>query len=102
MRTLVTFALIAASVAVTHNARAQSRDNYPWCARYDGYTYNCGFVTWQQCQATISGIGGICYENPMAPPVQSHASQKRKSRQCLQGSSSFYFKCLLNQASMRF
>jgi hypothetical protein len=29
-----------------------------WCAWYDPYTYNCGFNTFQQCQATISGVGG--------------------------------------------
>ena len=32
---------------------------YPWCARYNAYTYNCGFTTWQQCQATVSGAAGF-------------------------------------------
>jgi hypothetical protein len=81
MRTLATLAVIATTFAIAHEANAQSRENYPWCARYDGYTYNCGFVTWQQCQANISGIGGICYQNPMAGPVvESPASRKRKHK----------------------
>jgi hypothetical protein len=27
---------------------------------------NCGFDTFQQCLATISGAGGICERNPRA------------------------------------
>ena len=42
---------------------AQARE-YPWCARYDWTTANCGFVSFQQCLATISGIGGRCEPNP--------------------------------------
>ena len=57
MRTLATLAVIAATFSFTHDASAQGT-YYPWCARYDAYAYNCGFVTWQQCQATISGAGG--------------------------------------------
>jgi len=40
--------------------------DYPWCGQYapsNGGT-NCGFVSWQQCQAAISGNGGSCYVNP--------------------------------------
>jgi hypothetical protein len=36
----------------------------PWCAYYDAYTYNCGFYTFEQCLATISGVGGACRRNP--------------------------------------
>ena len=45
---------------------AQSAYDYPWCAqRHDrsGAT-SCYFRTWEQCQATISGIGGSCFQNP--------------------------------------
>jgi hypothetical protein len=44
-------------------APSQARE-YPWCARYDWTTTNCGFVSFQQCLATISGIGGRCEPNP--------------------------------------
>ena len=55
---------------------AEARE-YPWCARYDWTTRNCGFVSFQQCLATISGIGGRCEPNPFykAPPPR-----KRKTR----------------------
>jgi len=80
MGRLAAFAVIAASFGITHEAHAQGT-YYPWCARYDAYAYNCGFVTRAQCQLTVSGGGGICYENPMPPPLaQSGASHKRKPK----------------------
>jgi len=35
-----------------------------WCANYGtGPGMNCGFYSFQQCQATISGNGGLCQQN---------------------------------------
>jgi hypothetical protein len=33
-----------------------------WCAEYsgDGGATNCGFNSYQQCRAAISGVGGSC------------------------------------------
>ncbi len=44
---------------------------YPWCAVYGGRGgggTNCGFSTWQQCMATVSGIGGLCEPNQFYNP----------------------------------
>jgi hypothetical protein len=43
---------------------------YPWCAHYAGEAggTNCGFVSRLQCQATISGVGGVCENNPLYQP----------------------------------
>jgi Protein of unknown function (DUF3551) len=41
-------------------------DPYKWCAEYggrDGGGTNCGFITLEQCRATISGMGGWCVPN---------------------------------------
>jgi Protein of unknown function (DUF3551) len=35
-----------------------------FCARYTGGGENCGFYTFEQCLAAISGVGGFCTENP--------------------------------------
>jgi hypothetical protein len=37
-----------------------------WCAQYSaqGGGTNCGFYSFEQCQATVSGIGGFCMRNP--------------------------------------
>jgi hypothetical protein len=51
-------------------------DPYKWCALYSGNadSRNCGFITIEQCRATVSGIGGFCepnqfYTGPDVTPV---------------------------------
>lgn len=49
--------------------------NYPWCAYYKGDGgANCGFPTYEQCLATVRGIGGYCARNTQYlnfyPPFQ--------------------------------
>ena len=60
---LIIVGVFAAIVCIETPAEAQ---NYPWCAYYGpefGAT-NCGFVTFQQCLAALSGVGGSCGANP--------------------------------------
>ncbi|HVY59060.1 MAG TPA: DUF3551 domain-containing protein [Xanthobacteraceae bacterium] len=68
MRSLVLGVLaLSALVFTAAPSAAQYTLRYPWCAYYGGpgtSTYNCGFSTFQQCLATISGIGGYCDRNP--------------------------------------
>ena len=59
-------------------------DPYPWCAVYGGRSggaSNCGFLTWQQCMATVSGIGGSCEPNQFYNPRGgSDRSRKQQPR----------------------
>ena len=81
--------LIAGSLAVAAMTTvaapvtaARAETLYPWCAFYSGMdnqATNCGFVTNAQCMATISGNGGICYENP-AYPAATPAPQRRRAQ----------------------
>ena len=60
-------ALIAAGMALAGALPTISHaDPYRWCAEYNtgDSTRNCGFVTYRQCMATVSGIGGFCEHNP--------------------------------------
>ena len=47
---------------------------YPWCANYGGGgkggygASSCGFVSFQQCLATLWGNGGTCTANPWYSP----------------------------------
>jgi hypothetical protein len=41
------------TLALTLNVA--SAEAAEWCAWYDPYTYNCGFHTFEQCRATVSG-----------------------------------------------
>ena len=62
-------AVLAAMSAFGTPAEAQ---NYPWCAQYSGRGFggamNCGFVSFEQCLATVSGIGGFCMPNNLYQP----------------------------------
>jgi hypothetical protein len=70
MHRIAVSALLAMPLALWAPAASAARE-YPWCARYDWTTSNCGFVSFQQCLATISGIGGRCEPNPRyVPPPQ--------------------------------
>jgi hypothetical protein len=78
----MTVATIALPAALTTPAHA---DPYKWCAEYGAFgneAENCGFVTYQQCLATISGIGGFCQRNPRYTgperrPRRSHHRHRR-------------------------
>ena len=47
---------------------AQAYPDYPFCAHYGGSrapgTPVCGFNTWEQCLAAVSGSQGSCEQNP--------------------------------------
>ena len=53
-------------------ANALRCDNTRWCAQYSGGRggggTNCGFFTWNQCMATVSGVGGFCVPNQFYNP----------------------------------
>jgi Protein of unknown function (DUF3551) len=58
---VVATAVLMAVVLGTTTARADGA----WCAEYTrGGGTNCGFYTYGQCQATVSGVGGYCRPNP--------------------------------------
>jgi Protein of unknown function (DUF3551) len=65
-----TIAIAATAAALLLSAGASQAREYAWCAIYhDKYgATNCGFDTWEQCRATVSGIGGICSQNPSFQP----------------------------------
>jgi hypothetical protein len=70
---LLVVGTLAVIGATSTHAAAQ---NYPWCAYYSGRGggTNCGFTTYEQCMATVSGIGGFCSINTQyVPPPGPHA-----------------------------
>jgi Protein of unknown function (DUF3551) len=74
---LFLLALFAVTAAIGTRAQAQ---NYPWCAQYSGLGgTNCGFTTFQQCMATLAGMGGFCNANTQyVPPAGSSAPRARR------------------------
>jgi hypothetical protein len=69
-RILPVLGLCALAFAVDSQP-ASAEITYPWCAQYSGggdgagAARNCGFWTYEQCSATVSGIGGYCEVNAM-------------------------------------
>jgi hypothetical protein len=83
---------VAGMVLTATDARADSLlgawlravdTQYPWCAEYFGpsASTNCGFMTWRQCMADISGVGGMCHENAayIGPPRRHRAHRHRRA-----------------------
>ena len=85
MKTLTPAFLLALLMLIAFSASESRAETYRWCAIYGasmGYeATNCGFVTYQQCLDTISGIGGSCQENPRytgtAEPQAKRAPSKK-------------------------
>ena len=76
-------ATIMAAVAVLLMPAAGMADPYKWCAVYggrDGGGTNCGFVTLDQCRATISGIGGVCQPNPFYTGTHEKPARRGRKR----------------------
>jgi Protein of unknown function (DUF3551) len=63
-------------VGVENRAEAQ---NYPWCAMLSmgDQAINCGFVSYAQCMATVSGVGGYCTPNNTYQPIPELRPQTR-------------------------
>lgn len=55
-----------------------------WCARMLGGGESCGFATFGQCQAALSGNGGMCVQNPRvrnAEPAWDGEAARAKAEQ---------------------
>ena len=62
---IVQVAIVLAGAGMTTPLYAQQA---PYCAQFsDGTSPSCTFATLQQCNASISGVGGVCNLNPAAP-----------------------------------
>jgi hypothetical protein len=79
---LFVLGIFVGTVGETKRAEAQ---NYPWCAQYSGGDggMNCGFTTFQQCLADVSGIGGFCVQNSTYQPPQVPRPRARRTRSSL-------------------
>jgi hypothetical protein len=67
MRRILTALALCAMGFTAGIEPASAEITYPWCAQYRGDRggRNCGFWTYEQCTATVSGNGGYCETNAM-------------------------------------
>jgi len=73
--------VIAVLACVAGTKPAEAQVVYPWCAHYQGRDMggapNCGFTSYAQCMATVSGIGGWCGVNPWYEPGPPPRARRR-------------------------
>jgi hypothetical protein len=74
MRKCVFMVPALAVIMVASPQTGNAHYDYPWCAQFaDGSgIFSCTFVTYGQCLASVTGIGGFCMINPaltFAPPT---------------------------------
>ena len=72
----------AAGFAAVLVAAPAVADPYKWCAEYTGAMGggNCGFVTEQQCMATVAGTGGFCRPNSFYSGDAERAARPERKR----------------------
>jgi hypothetical protein len=71
------------AISLSFITSSATADPYKWCAAYGtpGGT-NCGFLTIEQCRATLSGNGGFCEPNQFYTGAETiPVSRKRKYHQ---------------------
>jgi Protein of unknown function (DUF3551) len=81
MRLLVL--LLATSAGIVWIGTRAEAQNCALESKGDGADLNCGFISFEQCMATVRGIGGFCMQNnTYQAPSRPHPSvQRRRSTQ---------------------
>ena len=81
MRFLILCGTLLAAVSIDARLVAKAGS---WCSFYDASTYNCGFHSYAQCMANISGVGGVCssnyFERSVYAPAPLYYPRKRRHR----------------------
>lgn len=71
MRSILLMATVVLGCSVfAPAAEAQGNVQYPWCSiNRRGENIWCAYRSYQQCLASISGVGGDCIRNPWFGPA---------------------------------
>jgi hypothetical protein len=77
-----TIPLLAITLAALSLSIGDARADGTWCAHYGtrGGATNCGFYSFEQCRATVSGIGGFCQRNAFSAYAAEPRGRYRRAR----------------------
>jgi uncharacterized protein DUF3551 len=89
--------LTATSLLVT----TTSADPYRWCAINNvGGGTNCGFVTIEQCRASITGVGGFCEPKQTVPSGLSPAAKAAAPKTDASGGKDKLMECVTDSCKI--
>jgi len=74
-----TIAVVVAALAALSLTSMHARADGAWCSYYVQGGTNCGFYSYEQCRANISGIGGSCLPNPSFAEPAGSAGRRRRN-----------------------
>src|SRR5262245_34205465 len=74
--------VIVAALVMIPAVLTQTPASASWCAEYSGLrgTESCGFSSFEQCQASVSCIGGLCRPSQYNHPGYSSAERTKTRR----------------------
>jgi hypothetical protein len=81
---IVPTALMLAAMLVSLPRNGEAHYDYPWCAQFAdaGGGLSCAFANYAQCLVTVSGVGGLCMQNPAGafgpPKVEWRRAKPRR------------------------
>jgi len=71
MKILLTI-LLAVLLIIPELHAQQAGEAPPYCAQYaDGTSLDCEFSSLQMCEQSVTGVGGVCIDNPSGPGAAS-------------------------------
>ena len=75
-------ALASAGIAFTSAKPALADANAPVCAQTYGKSdgLSCNYISYDQCRAFVSGVGGSCIDNPYRNGALAEMPRARKRR----------------------
>ena len=94
--------VFVAGTSMYFTVGSASADTYKWCSvESDTGGTNCGFVTVEQCRATISGKGGFCQPMQVLPHNLSPAARAAAPKTNVSGSNgTSLMECVTNSCKI--
>ena len=80
--------------------QVHAADPYKWCAVDGGGGTNCGFVTIEQCRASISGMGGSCEPRQIVPANLSPAARAAAPKTDVSGGKDKLMDCVTDSCKI--
>jgi hypothetical protein len=80
MRNLILAVLAAGAVTAIASAPASAGSNSAYCLQSQAFGTQCSYPTYNACQATASGLGYDCIQNPAAAYGQQSYAEPRRGR----------------------